>query len=132
MVTTLRGDILRYSKQRTLILDTIKDKKTHLTANEVYNLVREKQDNISLGTVYRNLNSLVEYGLIKKIEIPNDSDYFDFNICDHSHMYCSKCGKVFDIDNKSIDGIKESIEKYYSYKIESYNIVLQGLCEDCK
>ncbi len=123
---------MRYSKQRTLILETIKEQQTHLTAMEVYNLVREKQPNISLGTVYRNLNSLVDYGLVKKIEIPNDSDYFDFNTYDHSHMNCTKCGKVFDIDNKSIDGIKESIEKYYSYKIESYNIVLQGLCENCK
>lgn len=91
----------------------------------------EKLPNISLGTVYRNLNALAEFGLIRKIEMPQSSDQFDFTLT-HSHLYCINCNKVYDINTTSIEEMKHIIEEENGYTITSCNIVLEGLCKDCQ
>lgn len=123
---------MRYSRQREIILNTVRERKTHLIAKEIYDDVKEKLPNISLGTVYRNLNALSEYGLIRKIEMPQGSDQFDFTLTPHSHMYCTDCKRVFDIKTTSIDEMKSIIEKENGYQITSTNMVLEGICKDCQ
>lgn len=123
---------MKYSHQREMILQTVRDEKTHLTAQEVYELVRKRLPNISLGTVYRNLNALAEFGLIRKIEMPQSSDQFDFTLTPHSHLYCINCNKVYDINTTSIEEMKHIIEEENGYTITSCNIVLEGLCKDCQ
>lgn len=123
---------MKYSHQREIILQTVQEERSHLTAQEVYEIVRKKVPNISLGTVYRNLNILSENGLIRKIELPQSSDQFDFTLKPHSHLYCTKCNKIYDINIASIEEMKHIIEQEHGYTITSCNIVLEGLCKNCQ
>ena len=123
---------MKYSYQREIILEIVRKEKTHLTAREVYEKVKEVIPNISLGTVYRNLNVLYENGYVRKIEIPYGSDQFDFSLIPHSHLYCIKCRKIFDMKTSLLENIKELVEKDDGYQILSDHIILEGICIHCQ
>ena len=79
-----------------LILEQLNEKRTvtvqqlcdHPTAEEIYDKAAQECPNLSLGTVYRNLNSLVEAGRVRRVSIPGKADRFDHTLPWHSHLYC--------------------------------------------
>ena len=123
---------MKYSKQRDIILKEVNKSYNHPTAIMIYDKVKEEIPNISLGTVYRNLNLLSEKENIKKICMPTGCDRFDKTICDHSHFYCINCNKVCDIDHKIIDEMIETIKDKIEFEITNYNILFEGKCTHCK
>ena len=92
---------MRNTTQRNLILDIINNSCEHLTAEEVYEIARKSISNISLGTVYRNLNILVELQKIRKIKTFDGKDHYDKLHIKHNHFICLKCNKIFDIHELS-------------------------------
>ena len=117
---------MRNTKQRGLVLEVINHSYHHPTAYQVYQKCIERLPNISLGTVYRNLNTLVELGEIQKLDIPGEVTRYDKNE-NHSHFVCVKCGHIIDLD---------SSEETYPQRIDK-NLVLkcricyEGICYDC-
>ncbi len=83
----------RNTKQRKLVLDAVRQSYNHPTADEIYNAVREQDDKISRGTVYRNLNLLADAGEILSIKTPGGSR-FDRTIEPHAHIICTSCSRV--------------------------------------
>ena len=81
----------------------------HVTANEVYEFIKEAYPTIGKGTVYRNLDILVEEGALRKVEVPDGSNRFDFTLKNHYHVRCIKCGEVFDVDMEQIPDLLERI-----------------------
>ena len=88
---------MKYSRQRESILNALNEKLDHPTAEMVYNCVKQEQPNISLGTVYRNLNQLVEQGTLRRIATPVSGDRFDIRVDPHAHLLCTCCGRVLDL-----------------------------------
>lgn len=95
---------MRYSKQRELVMQTVQQLCDHPTAEEIYDKAAQECPNLSLGTVYRNLNSLVEAGRVRRVSIPGKADRFDHTLPWHSHLYCTVCGGVTDaeVDGKQV------------------------------
>ena len=89
---------MRYSKQRELVLHTVEQLCDHPTAEEIFDKAAPECPGLSLGTVYRNLNSLVEAGMVRRVSIPGRADRFDHTLCWHSHLYCTACGGVVDAE----------------------------------
>ena len=118
-----------YSKQREAILDVLRSTDTHPTANWIYEKVREKLPNISLGTVYRNLSSLTADGEIIKIEVGDGFEHFDGDISPHLHLYCRECGKILDQTLKS-DYITR-VAKENGFKTDTTIYVAYGICTNC-
>lgn len=116
---------MRNTKQKDLILKIINKSYSHPTAYDIYLDCRKEIPNISLGTVYRNLNTLVETNMIQKIKSGN-IDRFD-RIEEHSHFICRKCNKIIDI-NKKFD-FDEYID---DNKVLNCRVILEGFCKDCK
>ena len=123
---------MKYSKQRDTILEIVQNSCEHPTAQMIYREAKEDIPNISLGTVYRNLNALYENNYIKRIAIPNDKDRFDKTLEEHSHIYCIICKKVFDIPNDLLNNIDEIISHRTGYEIVSKDLVFYGLCHECR
>lgn len=123
---------MKFSKQRNLILNTVLNSDNHITADEIYYKLKANHPELSLGTVYRNLSKLSEIGLIKKVNIPNQSDKFDKNLSRHTHLVCSDCNKIYDIELESIDCIIKNISGDNNILINSYNIIFEGICSNCK
>ena len=90
--------MMKYSKQREWIYQTVLRSGGHLTAEDVFGIVRGEIPNISLGTVYRNLNVLVEHGMLAKLELPGGSDHFEANTQLHYHVQCTGCGRIYDVE----------------------------------
>lgn len=122
---------LKYSRQREAIKEYLSMTKEHPTADTVYMHIRQEYPNISLGTVYRNLNLLVEQGEIVRINYKNGGDHFDGNVEPHYHFVCNKCSRVFDLEMESIDHINKVAGVGFAGKIEGNMTFFYGLCPDC-
>ena len=117
---------MRNTKQRSLVLDIINNSFNHPTAYEVHQECLKVIPNISLGTVYRNLNTLVSLGEIQRLDVPNQMVRYDKTIS-HDHFVCLKCGKIIDLDRSDIT-YNEMIN---GNKVLGCKISYEGVCCDC-
>lgn len=122
----------RNTIQKALILRAVCELKRHLTADEVYEFVKKDHPSIGKGTVYRNLAILTEEGAIRKVEVPDGSDRFDFTLKNHYHVRCVKCGEVFDVDMDEIPDLKKKIHDTHGMKFLTYDIFFKGICPECR
>lgn len=120
---------MKYSKQREIIYDKLQANPIHPTAEEVYLQLRPNHPNISLATVYRNLNKLAENNIIKKIQGLDASDRFDHNTHEHYHFICEKCRRVYDVNLELLSYINDKIN---DYNVKSFDLLLKGICNNCK
>lgn len=123
---------LRMTNQREIILRELKKSQRHLSADELYDIVKKFMPRISLATVYRNLEILSETGVIRKLEISGRQKRFDFDVSDHDHIYCIMCHKVdnLNIARKSVDSEQLGVEAGYS--ITGYRVEVIGICPECR
>ena len=122
----------RNTIQKALILRAVCDLKRHLTADEVYEFVKRDHPSIGKGTVYRNLAILTEEGAIRKVEVPDGSDRFDFTLKNHYHVRCVKCGEVFDVDMDEIPDLQKKIHDTHGMEFLTYDIFFKGICQECR
>lgn len=114
------------------MLNAILNSNNHPDAKEIYELVKLKIPNASLCTVYRNLNTLANEGLIRKIKLNDGNDRFDKTLCLHNYLKCTKCGKVIDITTKLNSKEIKEIESKTGFKITDSSFNINGICEKCK
>ena len=103
----------------------------HQTADALYASIREEFPNISLGTVYRNLNLLVETGEILKLTCGNGPDHYDGNVAPHYHFVCRDCGQVYDMELDEMADLNTSVQAAAPGKIDSHSILFYGRCYSC-
>ena len=122
----------RNTIQKALILRAVCELKRHLTADEVYEFVKRDHPSIGKGTVNRNLAILTEEGAIRKVEVPDGSDRFDFTLKNHYHVRCVKCGEVFDVDMDEIPDLQKKIHDTHGMEFLTYDIFFKGICPECR
>ena len=124
---------LKYSRQRESIKHYLMTTREHPTADAVYMHVKKDFPNISLGTVYRNLNLLTDIGEAIKISTPNGGDRFDGRIEPHNHFLCTKCGRLLDLDldMHSIEEANRMAAENFDGIITSSSTLFYGECSDC-
>lgn len=123
---------LSNTTQRRVILDELRKLKTHPTADELYAIVRSKLPQISLGTVYRNLEQLSASGTIQKLELAGKQKRFDGEVNRHYHIRCTKCDCIEDIPEAEMIEIDRKLsEMIESMQFEGYRLELNGKCSKC-
>ena len=118
---------MRFSTQRETILNIVLKDKTHPTADSVFKSAKLVHPNISLGTIYRNLKALDKNGYIKAIYDDTIIRY-DSNMNPHSHLKCTICNKIIDIqlDKETIiDGVQNS----FKFNVDTIDITITGECK---
>lgn len=125
---TDKESTMRETKQRTAILEFLRSKRQHCSASEVYDAVRVKIPNISLGTVYRNLGNLLEKGEIISVETSDKCVYYDGFTSSHAHFVCSECKNIFDFP-LTLDAHKEIDDM--GFLVENERVVYYGKCANC-
>jgi Fur family peroxide stress response transcriptional regulator len=128
-VTTIRE--LGLTKQREVVLEVIHDANEHLTANEVFAQAKSKLPSISFATVYNSLRFLKDAGHIAEIQFGNGASRFDRMTTRHDHALCTKCGKLVDIEMEHPEELVNLAAAYSSFKPESLEFTLRGICPDC-
>ena len=128
---------MRYSKQRNLVLNILRENPVHPTAEWIFEKAREEMPGIGVATVYRNLNGLVEGGVIVRIPGIDGVDRFDGNHMPHYHMKCNDCGKLFDLEPESETALQrmESVIRetfpMEAVEIKLNTMLLKGTCKQC-
>ncbi|HJC06118.1 MAG TPA: transcriptional repressor [Candidatus Enterocloster excrementipullorum] len=126
--------VLKYSRQRESIKASLMCRHDHPTADALYASIREEFPNISLGTVYRNLNLLVETGEIRRISCGDGADHFDGNTDEHYHFMCRECGRIYDMQLEAAAALREldsTAQGYAPGVIDSHSVMFFGRCQDC-
>lgn len=98
----------------------------------VYDFIHVSHPGVSKGTVYRNLNQLAEDGEIRRVEISNRPDCFDFITREYYHVCCECCRKVFDVDMDDVPNLKQRIRDTHGIEFLNYDILFKGICPDCR
>lgn len=134
--TKLREGGLKLTPQRLTILDVmIRAEGTHLTIEELYEMVKSVKPETGVATVYRTILLFEELGIVKKLDL-NDGIYrYELNheeeIHGHHHLVCSACGKVEEVKDDLLDSVEQVIENEYKFRIKDHSLKFYGLCSDC-
>lgn len=127
----LEDTSLRMTKQRQVILEELRAVTSHPTADEMYDMVRRRLPNVSLGTVYRNLEILAESGVVQKIDIGGTKKRFDGNVGGHHHLRCVECGRVDDAHFDTGVDLEAMAGTITDYTILRHRLEFIGICPAC-
>jgi len=122
----------RMTRQKQAILEELRKTDSHPTADEIYERVRQKLPHISLGTVYRNLETLSKSGLVKKLDIGGPQKRFDGEVESHYHARCLNCDRIDDLFVSTSVSMEDIFRDSCDYQITGHQLVLFGLCPECK
>ena len=123
-----KEDKMRNTTQRKEILEFLRSKRHHCSAIQVYDAVREKIPNISLGTVYRNLGQLLENGEIISVEAVDKCIYYDGFVENHAHFTCKECKRIYDFP---IEPEKRKALNDAGFVVDTERVVYYGTCAEC-
>ncbi len=119
------------SKQREYIVEYMRGTTAHPDAHEIYEHVREKFPNVSLGTVYRNLEYLLVNNVIRKVQAACGFDRYDYVRERHNHALCSVCGKIYDFIYPLDPAALQSAIGEDKFVINDADFLVVGVCSDC-
>lgn len=124
---------LRYSKQRETIYEVLKTDPSHPSVDTIYTKVKTLIPDISLGTVYRNLNLLAEQKRIARLDVGDGVIHFDACITPHYHMVCDECGSIQDIplDKEILQELISNVNEQSHVQIHDVDVLFHGVCHDC-
>jgi Fe2+ or Zn2+ uptake regulation protein len=121
----------RSTRQLAAVYEALLDDHSHPSADEIFMRVRKTLPCISLGTVYRNLQRLVEEGKIRMLFSGGRMTRFDPMIAEHDHFICLQCGRVVDmvLDRDRQANLALLVEQGFTIATQSLSI--HGLCRQC-
>lgn len=131
---------LKVTTQRVLVLKTLSEyPDQHLTAEEIYELVKVEYPEIGLATIYRTIQLLLELNLIDRIHL--DDGFARYEIGNlkqedeskhhHHHLICLKCGKVDSFEDDLLEGLEQKILESTGFVVYDHKVKLYGCCKEC-
>lgn len=120
-------------KKRNAILSCLQQTTVHPSAEWVYNQLKSQYPDISLGTVYRNLNLFKHQGLIASIGTVQGVERFDGNTAPHVHFICGQCGSVIDLAEIDVpQELNDAAAQSTGGRVCSCQLTFTGICKNCK
>ena len=119
--------------QRRLLLSVMQEAGRHLDAKELYRRASERDINISLATVYRNLRLFKEQGLIHERHLGQTRCYYEMkHLGEHQHLVCQGCGRVIEFESPLIGKLVAEVERKNNLSVTRVELYLEGYCHKCK
>lgn len=111
--------------------------KHHMSAEDVYSLLRESDSEIGLATVYRALDLLSELGILVQVEFGDGCARYELNTADpkvhhHHHLICVKCKRVIEFEEDLLDDLEATIAEESGFRILNHEVKFFGYCKDCQ
>jgi len=130
----VRGKGLKQSDQRQEILMTFLKIEKHLTADELYRLVKKKNPKIGFATIYRTLKLLCESGLCRELKLEDGSVRYEhlYGHDHHDHLICVKCGKFIEVVDPEIEKLQERLAKKEGFTLQGHKLLMYGICRECR
>jgi len=131
----LKSQDNKLTPQRRAVLDVLIDQQSsHLSTEEIYDLVKKKYPDVGLATVYRTLQLFDDIDIINKLNFGDGC--YRYELSDdkrhqHHHLVCLKCAKVYEFDDDLLDSLESRIEAENNFKIIDHVVKFYGFCKDC-
>ena len=120
----------RYSRQRELIYEALRQTEQHPTAEMIYQWLKPANPSLSLGTVYRNLNLLADEGAIRRMAFPVER--YDAKTMPHPHFCCDQCGAVYDLHLPYDAELDRQALLASGHDVTGHEVVFHVICTKCK
>ncbi|MDX1808708.1 MAG: transcriptional repressor [Sulfurospirillaceae bacterium] len=129
-IELLKTHELKATPQRLCILSTLEES-GHATLEEIQKIISTKFPTLSLSTIYRNLNDMMQKDIVSEVKIANKKDYFEITKEKHVHLVCEKCGSIedFKIDT---DDLVHKVEKFSGNEVLGEMLTFSIICKQCK
>ncbi|MCB0355935.1 MAG: transcriptional repressor [Bdellovibrionales bacterium] len=124
---------LKVTGQRLAILDALSTGRAHVTAQEVFEEVVEKNPDIGFATVYRFLKKLKDANFVTEVRMGGLPARYELTPRKHhDHLTCQKCGKIVEFENPTIELLQEEIARKHNFSLTGHLLELYGVCESCR
>src|SRR6266850_764815 len=123
----------RVTRQRLLIANALAAAGRRLTAEQLYRSLRRQQPGIGRATVFRTLETLVDAGVARRLEL--DGHVYAYVAClpeHHHHLACTRCGRVEEIDEAYVRPIVERLARDMGFQIDDARLDFYGRCATCR
>jgi len=133
----LRSQEYKLTPQRQLILEVLlENEDKHLSAEDVYHLVKQKAPDVGLATVYRTLELFLEFDIIHSVNFGDGRKRYEYGKNDeghhHHHAICLKCGKIIEINEDLLEELEKQVVRDYDFAITDHELKIFGHCKDCR
>jgi Fur family transcriptional regulator, peroxide stress response regulator len=126
----LRRHNLKVTPQRLAISNAL-HACGHINVDTLYDMMLKKFNSISLATIYKNINLMLENSYIQEVKIPQSKSVYELTKSYHSHLVCTKCGEVEDI-KLNMNPIISEVSSSSNFEISKTDVVLSGICKKCQ
>lgn len=120
------------SKKRQAILDMLRATTAHPGADALYAALKPDFPELSLATVYRNLQILEREGLVRVVCTVDGQARYDARVESHVHCYCTACRRVMDVDGAGMEDFFSALRYESGFEPTSYSVTVGGLCSRCR
>lgn len=126
----------KLTPQRRVIMQAFLDySEKHLSAEDIYGIVKEKNPDIGLATIYRTLDLLAELGILQKMNFGDGRSRYEFSedhVHHHHHLICLKCGMVQEFEDDALENLEQEIAQKSGFTITDHQLKFYGHCKKCK
>ncbi len=124
---------LAFTFQRQVIYEAVVDSCEHPTPELIYEQVRQRIPSISLGTIYKNVKTFLDSGVLKEVTLHHGSLRLESNMTPHHHLVCSSCKAIFDIEESALEPVQlPSSELPKGFSIKQRRVEFVGVCKSCQ
>ncbi len=125
---------LRDTAQRELILEEFLRREQHLTAEELYDIVKQRDRTIGQATVYRVLKLLCDAKLAREVDFGDGARRYEheFGHEHHDHLVCTSCGKAIEVLDPAIETLQRALAERYRFTLANHEMYLYGTCPECQ
>ena len=133
---------LKVTNQRLLVLEVLADNRDrHMTAEDIYELVKEDYPEIGLATIYRTVQLLLEMQLVDRINLDDGCVRYEIGQDTHGdmggkhhhhHLICKSCGKVLPFKDDLLDELERRIEEETGFHVMNHELKFYGQCRECR
>jgi Fur family transcriptional regulator, peroxide stress response regulator len=122
---------LAFTFQRQVIYEAVLDSRKHPTPEYIYEQVRGRIPSISLGTVYKNVKTFLDTGLLKQVSLHHGSLRLEANMVPHHHLVCSRCKAIFDLDDDQVAPVQLRGALPKGFEARRFTVEILGVCASC-
>jgi Fur family peroxide stress response transcriptional regulator len=124
---------LAFTFQRQVIYEAVVDSREHPTPELIYEQVRQRIPSISLGTIYKNVKTFLDSGVLKEVTLHHGSLRLESNMTPHHHLVCSSCKAIFDIEESAVEPVQlPASEMPSGFSIKECRVEFVGVCKSCQ
>jgi Fur family peroxide stress response transcriptional regulator len=122
---------LAVTHQRQVIYQALMSMHDHPSPEVVYEKVRKQIPSISLGTVYKNIKTFVDSGMLREVSLHHGSTRLETNLAPHHHLVCVRCKTIVDLDDHDLEPVRLNKRLPRGFSVQRYSVEVIGLCTRC-